>query len=249
MPAFQALEGMPYWQDLLTSDLRKSSYFYSKLLDWEVSHDSYAVARMQGLPIAGFVPQDENGWVVYILTRDVDGITRAVQQRGGTVLATAEVSLGRMALCADPAGAVFGVIHPAGEDQFVAAGEPGTPVWYEYIGAEESLIDFYADLFDWQVNRSEGYYTATVEGAAVLGMRVDDIEQGFWGVYLGVDNVARASRGVAELGGEVLIAPHMSPFGPLTVIADSTGATVTLCEIDPPVADDEVGEADSVLDL
>ena len=36
MPAFQALEGMPYWQDLLTSDLRKSSYFYSKLLDWEV---------------------------------------------------------------------------------------------------------------------------------------------------------------------------------------------------------------------
>lgn len=260
MPAFQALEGMPYWQDLATRDTAKSTYFYSKLLGWEVSDDSYRVARMQGLPVAGFIPQLNDptmtdAWVTYFLARDVDGVCADVEKRGGAVLAVADVSLGRMALCADPAGAVFGLIEPAGEDQFVAAGEPGTPVWHEYVALDHGreCIDFYADLFDWEVTVSDGYYVATSEGAPFLGLRdeSDSPEMqgvpGFWETYLGVDNAELAARRATELGAEVLAGPEESPFGPLVVVADATGATATLCEVAAPVGEDEIGEADSVL--
>ena len=36
MPAFQAEPGMPYWIDLTSSDVRKSSHFYSQVLGWEI---------------------------------------------------------------------------------------------------------------------------------------------------------------------------------------------------------------------
>ncbi|QPK83333.1 VOC family protein [Corynebacterium qintianiae] len=260
MPAFQALEGMPYWQDLATGDAQKSAYFYSKLLGWDVSGDAYRIARKEGLPVAGFISQLEDptmtdAWVTYFLARDVDRVVVGVDKRGGSVLAVADVSLGRMALCADPAGAVFGVIEPAGEDQFVAAGEPGTPVWHEYVAIDRGreCIDFYAELFDWEVEESEGYFVVLADGAPFLGMRDEsgsaDLEgvAGFWETYLGVDNVELAARRAAELGGEVLAGPEASPFGRLVVVQDTTGATVTLCEVATPVNEDELDEAESLL--
>lgn len=255
MPAFEAQEGMPYWQDLFTTNATKSAYFYSKLLGWEVSSDPYRIARKEGLPVAGIAPQGGDpvgdSWVTYFFSRDLDGVAGGVEKRGGTVLAVSEVSLGRMALCADPAGAIFGVIEPAGEDQFVAAGEPGTPVWHEYVAIDRSreCIEFYAEVFDWEVTAFAGYFTATVEGAAFLGMRREDKDgaPGFWETYLGVADIEQAARRAVELGGEVLAGPEVSPFGPLVVIADTTGATVTLCEVAPPVAEDELREADSIL--
>lgn len=258
MPAFEAQEGMPYWQDLSTTNVTKSAYFYAKLLDWEISTDSYRIARREGLPVAGIVSQDMDAWVTYFFSRDLDGVTADVEKRGGAVLAVADVSLGRMALCTDPAGGVFGVIEPAGEDQFVAAGEPGTPVWHEYVAIDRGreCINFYAEVFDWEVAVAEGYYTATVNGAPFLGMRDESTRSdlgelqgvgGFWETYLGVADVRQAARRAEELGGEVLAGPELSPFGPLVVIADTNGATVTLCEVDPPVAEDELDEAESIL--
>ena len=261
MPAFEAMEGMPYWQDLATTDPQKSTYFYSKLLGWEVTHDSYRVARRDGLPVAGFIPQLDDpsmtdAWVTYFFTRDLERDRGGVDKLGGTVLASAEVSLGEMALCADPAGAVFGLIAPAGEDQFVAAGEPGTPVWHEYVavGRGKECIDFYAELFDWEVRVDDGYYTALRDGAPILGLRDESGRQelegmpGFWETYMGVAETAASARRAEELGGEVLVAPSDSPFGPLTVIGDPTGATLTLCEVEEPSHED-YSEADSILDL
>lgn len=38
-----------------------------------------------------------------------------------------------------------------------------------------------------------------------------------------------------ELGGDVIREPFDSGFGKMAIIADPTGATVTLCEVLPPV--------------
>ena len=72
MPAFQAEPGMPYWIDLTSSDVRKSSHFYSQVLGWEIEEisEGYRMARLQGLPVAGLVqrPEAENQpdtWVTY----------------------------------------------------------------------------------------------------------------------------------------------------------------------------------------
>lgn len=261
MPAFEAMEGMPYWQDLATSDTMKSTYFYSRLLGWEVSADAYRVARRQGLPVAGFInqlddPTMPDAWVTYFFTRDAGRDREGVEKLGGKVLATAEVSLGEMSLCADPAGAVFGLIEPAGEDQFVAAGEPGTPVWHEYVAVDKAreCIDFYAELFNWEVRQSDGYYLALRDGAPFLGLRDESFHEdlegmpGFWETYLGVADARAVARQAAELGGEVLVGPEEHPFGLLVVVADPTGATVTLCEVEEPTFE-EVNEAESILGL
>ncbi|WKD56651.1 27 kDa antigen Cfp30B [Corynebacterium capitovis DSM 44611] len=244
MPAFEAVEGMPYWQDLATTDTAKSAYFYATLLGWKVED---LFARKDGLPVAGFVPQDDDVWVTYFLLRGAGDI----EKLGGKVLAETDVALGRMTLCADPAGAMFGLIDPAGEERFVAAGEPGTPVWREYVAGYKGreCIDFYAELFDWEVREEDGYYLALHDGAPFLGMRVEeDMEMtGFWETYFGVADVQDAARRAPELGGEVLLGPELSPFGPLAVVADANGATVTLCEIDAPV--EEGDEAESLFDL
>lgn len=49
MPAFEAREGMPYWIDLLTSETRKSAYFYSRILGWDVEEGEYRIARLQSI--------------------------------------------------------------------------------------------------------------------------------------------------------------------------------------------------------
>ena len=185
MPAFEAVGGMPYWLDLTSSDLRKSSYFYAKLLGWEISQESgdslYRIARKDGLPVAGFIPQDgamPDTWVTYFLSDDIVADRAAVQRAGGRALGeAAEVQLGTMSVLADATGGLFGLIEPAGEDSFVAAGEPGTAVWHELTATTgfSGAVDFYHELFGWEIVALDaaeyGYATAMQDGAAFAGLR------------------------------------------------------------------------------
>lgn len=268
MPAFQAQGGMPYWIDLRTSDPRKSSYFYSKLLGWEIAaerEDSpYLIARMGGLPVAGFLPNDgatPDSWVTYFLADDIEQASRDIATAGGRVLAEpTDAQLGLMSVAADAAGGLFGLIEPAGEDAFVAAGEPGTVVWHDYSATSrfDEVMDFYHALFGWNMVTVEqegyGYTTVLADGAAFAGIRnaADAFPPevpSFWQSFLGVADVDDACRRVAELGGEVIRAPFESEFGRLAIVADSTGATVTLCTVDEPVFEDELRESDDLFDL
>ena len=254
MPAFQGTPGMPYWQDCLTKDVQKSAYFYSKVLGWEVTGETYRVARKDGLPVAGFVPskQERDLWVTYFM--DADGsIESRVEPLGGKVLSSQEVDFGVMTVCADSSGGLFGWMRPAGEDAFVAAGEPGVSVWYECVAPDEATVDFYGELFDWELRKESGYYIALQEGAAFLGLRLDPRLQqhglaAVWHSYFGVKDVDAASHAVRMGGGQVLAGPTLSPFGPMLGAKDATGANVYLCEVPEPVGED-VSEADSILDL
>lgn len=256
MPAFEAIGGMPYWIDLTTSDVRKSAHFYSEILGWEISGDEYKIARVQGLPVAGFIPQPEDGapvpdtWVTYFLADDIDAQVAQITQLGGRVLAEpTEVQLGRMAVLIDAAGAMFGLIEPAGEDAFIAAGEPGTPVWHELTATAGfgKAVDFYHELLGWDMVAMEAgedfsYTTATAEGAAFAGIwkaegAFPPQVPSFWQTYLGVLDMEATVVKVPELGGEIIREPWDSEFGRMCIVADSTGATLTLCEVEEPVED------------
>ncbi|WP_257159474.1 VOC family protein [Corynebacterium cystitidis] len=281
MPAFEARPGMPYWVDMSTKDLRKSTYFYSKVLGWKVgahtdstsaadaenhaendAESDYIVARLEGLPVAGFIQQPQEAsstdtWVTQFLSADITADCGRVEELGGRVLSPAtEVSLGQMALCADNADGLFGLIQPAGEDSFVAAGEPGTPVWHEYTATShfDQVADFYRGLFNWETATQDGYSLVLEDGAAFAGLW-DATDQfpnevpGFWQSYLGVRDIDEASRLVTEFGGEVIRGPEQSSFGPLLLVSDATGATVTFCETPEPVPEEDLSEADSILNL
>lgn len=270
MPAFAAQGGMPYWIDLRSSDLRKASYFYSQLFGWEINAERddspYLIARQEGLPVAGILPNDGTSpdtWVTYFLADDIEQSLRDIATAGGRTFADpVPAQLGLMAVAADVAGALFGLIEPAGEDAFVAAGEPGTVVWHDYSATSRfsEVADFYRKVFDWDIATLDdgsggyGYATALSDGAAFAGIRdaaaaFPPQVPSFWQSFLGVADVDYACRRAAELGGEVIRAPFEAEFGRLAVIADSTGATVTLCAVDKPVFDDELRESDDILNL
>ena len=270
MPAFEAEVGMPYWIDLTTSDPRKSAHFYEQVLGWEISAESqednpYQMARLQGLPIAGLIPQPEEApgpdtWVTYVHSKDIDGDCQRTENLGGRILASPQpVELGHMALLADAAGGMFGLIQPSGPAHFVAGGEPGTPVWHELTATTrfQQAMDFYGELFNWEIRAMESedenfiYATAEEDGAPFAGLwnaegQFPPQVPSFWQTYLGVRDIDAAAEKAVELGGEIIREPWDSPFGRMCLLADSTGATVTLTEVED-APEDEPTESDDVL--
>lgn len=269
MPAFEARGGMPYWVELRSNDLRKSKYFYSKLFGWEISQDRgdspYLIARKEGLPVAGILPSGGSGpdtWVTSFLADDIEQAARDISTAGGRVYSDpVDGQLGTMLVAADNAGALFGLIEPVGEDSFVAAGEPGTPVWHEYSATSKftDVIDFYHELFGWELvtmdnGEDYGYATALVDGAAFAGLRnaagfFPPQVPSFWQTFLGVADANEAASMTEQLGGEVIRAPFDAEFGRLAILADSTGATLTVCEVDEPVNEDMLSETDDLFNL
>lgn len=276
MPAFEAEVGMPYWIDLVTSEPRKSAAFYEEVMGWEVAEvegtNGYQMARIQGLPVAGIIPQPEDAtmpdtWVTYFLSRDLDGDLARVEKLGGRVLAQpSAVHLGLMALAVDPAGGLFGLIEPQGPDQFIAGGEPGTPVWHELTATAnfQQAADFYGELFDWELHRMGGtdaaaagdnfeYITAETEGAPFAGFwnaqgAFPPQVPSFWQTYLGVRDIAAAADAASRMGGDIIREPWDSPFGRMCLIGDSTGAAVTLTEVEDAPEEDP-RESDDILGL
>lgn len=293
MPAFEAEVGMPYWIDLTTSEPRKSANFYEQVLGWEVSaseaaaqaesENPYRIARIQGLPVAGLIPQDgsmPDTWMTYFLSRDIEAdCARATELGGRVVVEPQQVEHGLMALLADVADGMFGLIQPAAADRFVAAGEPGCPVWHELAATSnfKAAMDFYGELFNWELRaisasgeaagaaaEAEGektqeaeerfeYATAEEDGAAFAGLwnaegNFPPHVPSFWQTYLGVRDLDAAVAKATELGGEVIRAPWDSPFGRMCLLADATGATITLTEVED-APEEEPRESDDVLNL
>lgn len=218
MPAFETQDGMPVWQELLTTDVSKASYFYSQVFGWEVGE----IAHKDGLPVAGFLESDHNAWVTYFAA-DVD----------------------ETEVVADPSGGLFGL---RGGERFVAAGEPGVPVWYELAAPDEATIDYYGERFNWEIRKEDGYFLALVDGAPFLGMRVTGQPRSAWQTYFGVEDLRQAVHAVEQFGGKVLEGPVESPFGPLALVHDAVGAELLLVEVAKPVFE-EVSEADNILQL
>jgi uncharacterized protein len=91
--------------------------FYRELFGWEVieeqdSEPPYWNVVHGGRDNGGMVGGEENppAWLVYFHVADTDATARAATDAGGAVhFPPTTVGIGRLAVCADPQGAVFGV--------------------------------------------------------------------------------------------------------------------------------------------
>ncbi len=112
----------------------------------------------------------------------------------------------------------------------------GTPSWVDLMTSDQdSAIDFYADLFGWQIMRSGpemGNYAMCMKNdqpVAGIGPLPDDAPiPAAWTTYIAVDDVDATVALVADAGGQV-IAPAMTVEGEgqkpgrMAVIADPAG--------------------------
>ncbi len=110
------------WNELATSDVPGARSFYGDLFDWKYENDSGCIAiENAGSSSGGMRAQseDEQGsapnWIPYFSVESADQAAKRAERAGGRILVPGGGIRGRrfarrVALIADPLGAVFGVL-------------------------------------------------------------------------------------------------------------------------------------------
>jgi uncharacterized protein len=243
--------GTPCWVSLVVHGLAPAQEFYSSLFGWEFapgpqSRGPYVRAKLDGREVAGIGELTElrhvrTMWTTFLATEDADATAERVRCSGGTVAVGPldSEAAGRMGICADPAGAVFGLWqgreHPGAERLW----QPGTNVWNELLVQDASWVaNFYEAVFGFDTEKaadpvSGDGVTLLADGQRVAAIRGvgDALPHGHgphWVAYFEAEDVDAAARRVVELGGRLVGEPQDGPWGRAAEVADPEGATFRL---------------------
>lgn len=246
--------GTPCWVSLMVHGLDAMKEFYGELFGWDFAPGPqqlgpYVRGLLDGREVAGIgqLPADRDlpiTWTPYLASDDADETAESIHCSGGTVavgpLDAGEA--GRMVICADPSGAVFGVWQAAAHLGTAVAGTPGTPVWNELLTQEtESVAKFYRTVFGYGLDplgspRAEAdadLVTLLVEGRPVaslhgVGNALPRDRGAHWMTWFEVADPDAAAGRVEKLGGRVLSPPRDDASGRRATVADPEGAVFTI---------------------
>ncbi len=255
-------QGLFGWVDLSTSDVESAKRFYCSLFGWE-SVDiptpmgpAYTMLRKDGQLVAGLGPQPpgmaEAGvpstWNSYLIVDDADDVLdRAAEAGGSVVMPVMDVMTeGRMAMIADPSGAVVGLWQPWDHPGAELFNAPGALTWNELQTRDlESATEFYAEVFGWRwesgpgdgsdAGPPSGYLVAHLDskesddtsnaGAMAMPGGVPAQAPSYWAVYFAVTDCDAAMAEADRLGGSIFLpAMDMGPGIRFGGITDPTGA-------------------------
>lgn len=250
------------WVDLTTTDPDAAKRFYGDLFGWEYDDKPadgsvYSMARRYDADVAGVYGQQQreraqgvpSHWNNYVSTADADGAAARAKELGGSVLIEPFdiYEAGRMAVLADPAGAVFCVWQPRRHIGSSHVNDAGCLTWNELStsGAERAQ-SFYSALFGWRFDAIEAgdgppYWIIAYDGAAKGrngGMRelsAEETEASVppnWMPYFTVDSVQTTSEQAKASGASILYGPVPIGEGVIAVLKDPTGAMFGLFEGD-----------------
>jgi uncharacterized protein len=236
--------GTPCWVDYGATDVEAAVRFYSEVLGWAPhpagpEHGGYVLCRVGEHDAAGIGPNNAPGtppaWLTYLATTDADVTAGKALEAGGTVLAAPfEVAgLGRMAVIADPEGAVFGVWQALGHIGSSVVNEPGGLTWNEAAHRDPEVgRAFYATVFGYRYAPVPGagdvYRTFSVDGEhPVGGMGAVPVPETppHWLTYFAVTDADATVAAARERGATVEAGPFDTEFGRMATITDPWGAT------------------------
>ncbi|QSB15293.1 VOC family protein [Natronosporangium hydrolyticum] len=154
--------GVPCWVDLPSPDPQATARFYAGLFGWEISDPDlggHLLARLDGSEVAGFglLTSDDQagaGWRTYLCVADAGETATAVGAAGGKVLREPHLTPGaRVAICADPQGAVFGLWQADGLAGARLVNTAGAWNWSELkVRDPDPTMAFYQQVFGWQTD-------------------------------------------------------------------------------------------------
>ena len=156
--------GVPCWVDSTQTDPRKAAEFYARLFGWQCEDvmppeapGHYFVATLRGARVAAISSGSDGApatWNTYISVNSVDESASKVTAHGGAVI-TAPFDVfdaGRMAVCADPDGALFSLWQPGRHIGAQLVNEPSTWNWSNLITRDPAgARAFYRAVFGWEV--------------------------------------------------------------------------------------------------
>lgn len=248
--------GTPSWVDLGSPDLDASSAFYTQLFGWtagvapQPEAGGYTMFYQEGKAVAGMGPLMMEGqppaWSTYVTVDDADKTAAVAKEAGATVfLEPMDVlDVGRMAIFADPAGAVISIWQPRAHIGAELVNEPVSLSWNELATRDiDGAKEFYGRVFSWTGNTAEvggQQYTEwklgddTIAGMLEMGDNFPADVPPHWLAYFAVENTDATVAKAIELGASV-VAPAMDiPPGRMAVISDPQGAVFAVIALSQP---------------
>jgi predicted enzyme related to lactoylglutathione lyase len=239
------MPGTPAWVDLASPDLPTSVAFYSSLFGWDAVDQGeeaghYHMFEKGGIPVAGAGPIMMEGqppaWTTYVSVTDADTSIATVKAAGGMVFVEPMdvLDVGRMAVFADPSGAVAAVWQPRLHPGAGLVNEPGALTWNELSTRDAPAARaFYAEVFGWGTETQDmgpmTYTTWKLEGTDIGGMMDMPAEvpaevPSYWLAYFGTEDCDAAVAAATTEGATLMAGPMDIPAGRFAVMADPTGA-------------------------
>jgi predicted enzyme related to lactoylglutathione lyase len=253
--------GVPSWVDTLQPDAKSAMGFYAGVFGWtyegpgEMPGDppgQYFVARLRGRDIAGIGSQPANAapmpsWNTYVTVASADAAADRAKQAGGAVLAEPfDVDpAGRMAVLADPLGAVFSVWEPRERGGAQLVNEPGAwAMSLLHTPDPDRAAAFFGDLFGWTTEsfgpftmlRLPGYVGGEPEqpvSREVIAVMTPAEGRPHWRPDFWVDDVDEAAATAERLGGSTISPPAPNPPGRNAVLADPYGVAFSVSQVKP----------------
>jgi uncharacterized protein len=157
--------GVPCWVDTAQPDPEAAAAFYGDLFGWEFEDRMPAggpgrsfVARLRGRDVAAVGSKAPGAppkpvWSTYIWVESADATAAKVRENGGAVLMEPfdVLDAGRIAVCSDPTGAVFGLWQAGTLRGAQLVNEAGTWNWSDLNTRHpEGAKSFYGAVFGWE---------------------------------------------------------------------------------------------------
>jgi predicted enzyme related to lactoylglutathione lyase len=259
--------GVPCWVDTWQPDAKAAVSFYTGLFGWEAEDTmppgtpgEHYMCRIRGRDIAAIgsrpaeAPPMPPAWGTYVWVESAEGTAAQVVDAGGSVVMEPFPSLdgGRIAVVADPAGAVFGVWQPGEHGGAQLVNEPGAWSMSALDTRDpDAAKAFYGGVFGWDTEtldlggaevtlwRLPGFVGGEPEQpvprdvvATMAPMSGDDAPPR-WSVDFWVEDVDATADRAARLGGEVVAPPYDIPVAALrqAVLADPQGAAFSVTKV------------------
>ena len=246
--------GTVCWVDLMSTDADQARRFYQQLFGWsfevggpETGH--YAIAKkggsmtagVGGMPPGGTMP---SAWTVYFASDNLDATLAKVSTEGGKAMMGPMdiMEEGRMAVCADPTGAAFGIWQPKRHTGAQLVDEAGAMTWFEVATRDAPKArDFYCRVFGLEPKKLEGagemeYYTLhkgpkTVGGVMQMTKDWPQTIPPYWATYFAVSDTDAACKQITQLGGSIMQPAFETPYGRMAVVKDPTGAVFSIIKL------------------
>jgi uncharacterized protein len=235
------------WVDLATTDPEGAKAFYSRLFGWEGEDMpagegmTYTMFRLGGRYVSAVSDQRQEEqaagipphWNSYVTVDDVDAVAARVPELGGTLLAPPfdVLDAGRMAVLADPTGAVLSLWEPRNHIGAELVNDPGSLTMNSLTTPDQQRAkEFYEALLGWTFELGPEYSQIRNGDRLNAGMREEKEMQPHWLPFFTVTDADAAAETVREGGGRVLVEPSEIPAGRFAVFADPAGAAFAVFE-------------------